>query len=209
MKLYIIRHGETEWNKLKKLQGQSDVPLNDYGRELAQITGDALKEVQFDVVYASPLSRAYETAKIIVGGREVEVQTDERLKEISFGIAEGKESATLGEDFANFFFAPEKFVPLEKGESYADVLKRAGAFFEDVITPLRNTDKTVLIVAHGAMNKAIMNYFKKIDIKDFWKGEFQSNCCVNIYEFSNTDYSIIQEAKIYYEGTTTNYLKKE
>ena len=57
MKLYIIRHGETDWNKEKRLQGQSDIPLNDYGRELARITGKALKDVHFDYVFSSPLSR--------------------------------------------------------------------------------------------------------------------------------------------------------
>ncbi|MGN0160418.1 MAG: histidine phosphatase family protein [Lachnospiraceae bacterium] len=206
MKLYIIRHGETEWNKQKKLQGQSDVPLNDYGRELARITAKALEDVQFDMAYTSPLSRAYETAQIILGERNVQITTDARLMEISFGKAEGQRSDSLGEDFKNFFFAPDQFIPLENGESYADVMARAGDFFENVLEPLRCTDKTVLIVAHGAMNKALMNYFKKVSIKDFWEGEFQCNCCVNIYEFREDDFDIIEEAKVYYEGATTNYL---
>ena len=53
MKLYIIRHGETEWNKQMKLQGRSDIPLNEYGRELAKITANALADRQFDIVYSS------------------------------------------------------------------------------------------------------------------------------------------------------------
>ena len=65
MKLYIIRHGETDWNKEKRLQGQSDTQLNEYGIELARITGEALKDVHFDYIFSSPLKRAYKTAELI------------------------------------------------------------------------------------------------------------------------------------------------
>ena len=208
MKLYIIRHGETEWNKEKKLQGQSDVPLNEYGRELAKITAEALKDVVFDEIYASPLIRALETARIIKAERNINVKTDDRLKEISFGVFEGVPSNELGEQFSNFFFAPECYVPAEDGESYEELCIRAGKFLEEVIYPLKNTDKTVLIVAHGATNKALMLHLNKITIKDFWKGEFQKNCCVNLYDITEDSCKVIMEAKVYYEGKTTNYLER-
>lgn len=208
MKLYIIRHGETEWNKVKKLQGQSDVALNEYGRELARITAEALKDTVFDEIYSSPLSRAFETADIIKAERDISIQTDERLKEISFGVFEGVPSDQLGEQFSNFFFAPECYVPAEGGESYEDLCLRAGAFLEDVIYPQKNTDKSILIVAHGAMNKALMLHLNNVTIKDFWKGEFQKNCCVNLYEITEDACKVIYEAKVYYDGETTNYLER-
>ena len=89
MKIYLVRHGETEWNKEYRLQGQADTRLNDYGRELAEITAEALKEIPFDVIYHSPLSRAEETAVILKRDRKIDIIADERLKEMSFGIAEG------------------------------------------------------------------------------------------------------------------------
>ena len=62
MKLYIIRHGETEWNVKRRFQGRSDIPLNEEGRRLARITSEALRSVPFTRIYTSPLKRAYETA---------------------------------------------------------------------------------------------------------------------------------------------------
>lgn len=69
MKLYLIRHGETDWNKEFKIQGSSDIELNEYGRELAFITREGLRHIPFDIAYTSPLKRAKETAEIILGGR--------------------------------------------------------------------------------------------------------------------------------------------
>lgn len=207
MKLYIIRHGETQWNKEKRLQGRSNVQLNEYGRELARITGEALKEIHFNEVYSSPLDRAYETAQIITGGR-CDIIKDELLTEISFGVHEGIPTSELGESINNFFFAPEKYVPAEGGETYEEACARAKEFLENVIYPMRGTDKNVLIVAHGAMNKALMLNLKNLEIKDIWKGEFQRNCCVNQYELTENDFKIIEEARIYYEGETTNFLEK-
>lgn len=206
MELYIIRHGETEWNKKRLLQGQSNIQLNEKGRELAEITGHAINNISFDKIYSSPLDRALETARIITG--RTDIITDDRLKEICFGIGEGVPSAELGETFSDFFFAPEKYIPPEGGESYEELLKRASDFLNEQIYPDREKDCRVLIVAHGAMNKAIMARLKNTEIKDFWKGEFQKNCCVNIYDLTGGNVNVIQEAKIYYKDETTDYLKK-
>ena len=73
MRLYIIRHGETDWNAKKLLQGGSETVLNEKGRRLAVLTGEALKDISFDKVYSSPLHRAMETAQLVVGDRDVEI----------------------------------------------------------------------------------------------------------------------------------------
>ena len=70
MKLYMVRHGETDWNKAKKVQGRADIPLNAYGRELAEKTAEGLRGIPFDLAYTSPLSRAKETAQIVLQGRK-------------------------------------------------------------------------------------------------------------------------------------------
>ena len=79
MELYIIRHGETKWNSEKRLQGRSDIELNEYGIELARITSEALKDVKFDRIYSSPLKRAYETAEILRGSRKLDYDIYEAL----------------------------------------------------------------------------------------------------------------------------------
>ena len=74
---------------MKKVQGTADISLNERGRELARVTGEALKEVPFDLAISSPLKRALETARLVLGDREVPIYTDRRIQEISFGEMEG------------------------------------------------------------------------------------------------------------------------
>ena len=199
MELYIIRHGETDWNKEKRLQGRSDTELNEYGIELAEITAEALKDVKFDRIYSSPLKRAYKTAQIIKMDRNVEIQTDDRLIEICFGDIEGIPMSERPPEFANFFEAPEKYVPANGGESYESLVERAKDFIYNEIVPLSNSCERVLIVAHGALNKALMLNLNHQEIKDIWNGIFQRNCCVNIYEIDGTDFTLIQNGIIFYE----------
>ena len=89
MKLYLVRHGETDWNKVKKIQGQVDIPLNQFGKHLAEETAEGLHDIPFDLCISSPLSRAYETARIILEGRDVPIITDARIGEMAFGEYEG------------------------------------------------------------------------------------------------------------------------
>ena len=89
MKLYLIRHGETDWNKTRRLQGQVDIPLNDFGRKLARETAPALQTVPFEVVYTSPLLRAKETAELVIGDRKIPMIEDTRIMEMGFGEYEG------------------------------------------------------------------------------------------------------------------------
>ena len=89
MKLYMLRHGRTLWNEAGKLQGRTDIALSEEGRRSALETGEELADVSFSAAFSSPLARARETAELILRGRDVPVQTDERLVELSFGSAEG------------------------------------------------------------------------------------------------------------------------
>jgi probable phosphoglycerate mutase len=199
MKLYIVRHGETDWNNEKKLQGRSDVPLNDYGRELAYITAEALKDVSFDAIYSSPLIRAYETATILKGDRDIDIIKDERLREMCFGEYEGKHTAGLPQEFWYFFDAPEKYIPTEGGETYEQVLDRAKEFIDTVVVPNSQKMDTMMIVAHGALNKGLMINLNHQEIKDWWGGVFQRNCCVNIYDIDGEKFTLLENGTIYYE----------
>ena len=89
MMLYIVRHGETDWNREHKVQGRTDIPLNDYGRRLARETAEGMKDIPIDLCFTSPLLRAKETAQIILEGRNVPLCDEERIQEISFGRYEG------------------------------------------------------------------------------------------------------------------------
>ena len=82
--LYIMRHGKTEWNKKKKLQGRTDIPLCREGIEMAEKAREEYKDVHLDICYCSPLIRTRKTAEILLEGRNVPIVTDDRLKEMCF-----------------------------------------------------------------------------------------------------------------------------
>ncbi len=83
--LYIMRHGITDWNQAHRLQGKTDIPLNDEGRAMASAAAEEYKDLHIDICFCSPLKRAYETATILLKGRDIPIKADERLSEMSFG----------------------------------------------------------------------------------------------------------------------------
>lgn len=200
MEIYIVRHGETVWNAAGKLQGHADIELSTDGIRLAQVTAQALSHVEFDLIYSSPLSRAKHTASILRGTRAIDIVEDERLKEIGFGSLEGKafdELNTVAEyGFDNFFNHPEAYVPAAGGESIEQLCERSADFIEKIV--LKSTYTRIMIVAHAAMNKSLLRYIKKLELKDFWSGEFQKNCAVTIAQINDGNIHIKQEGKIYY-----------
>lgn len=201
MKLYIVRHGVTDWNEAKRLQGNSDIPLNEKGRELARITAEGLKDIPFDHIFSSPLGRAVETAEIIRRDRDIPIITDERLIEMGFGIDEGVMPEKRTPGVAVFFTHPEEYVPAEDAESVEAVLARTKDFYENVLVPmsLKEQDAIVMVSGHGAMNKALMSAIEKREVKDYWAGAWQLNCSVFIYEINGHDAKLLEEGKIFYE----------
>jgi len=203
MKIYLVRHGETEWNKEYRLQGQADTRLNDYGRELAQITAEALKDIPFDVIYHSPLCRAEETAVILKGDRRIPVFADERLREMSFGIAEGcniREIKNNPQDpMYNFLKYPGEYVPPDRAERFEEVAARSASFLREVVLPLEGECENILIVAHGAINRTILNAIAGIPVSDFWNIRLK-NCAVSIIDVTDGRMTLEQEGAIYYRS---------
>ena len=176
--LYIMRHGTTDWNVRHKLQGRTDVPLNDAGRELARKAAEKYKDIHFDICFCSPLIRAKETAEIVLKDRDVPIVTDERLIEMSFGEYEGIEySFKIPDHPINvIFLAPEKYTASIGGsETFDELFARTGAFLKEKAYPLVDEGKDVLIIGHGAMNSSIVCQVRNIPIADFWKAGID-NC---------------------------------
>lgn len=202
MLIYLMRHGETDWNKARRLQGQSDIPLNEYGIELAVKTAEALADVPFDMAFCSPLGRAQETAKIILGNRATPLCTDERLKEINFGTNEGIcfDSAKKNPEdpLHNFFCKPEYYCPPEGAESFAQVAERGKTFLQEKILPLEGSCETILIVAHGAFNRSLVNSIMGTPLQEFWRISLP-NCAVSILSLEEGQFKVVEESKVYYE----------
>ena len=202
MEIYIIRHGKTPWNVDRLLQGGTDIELNEDGRDLAVKTGEGLKDVDFDVIFSSPLKRATETAELIRGSRDIPIITDDRLREISFGSREGERAMALKDDpsdpFYFFFHAPEKYDPLD-GETFQSVMDRTKNFLEERVEPLKNDYNRIMIVGHGAMNKGLMCHILNHGIKDYWSGDLQKNCAFTIVQLDDDGYKLIERNKTFFK----------
>lgn len=169
--LYIIRHGKTDWNEQKKLQGRTDIPLNEEGIMMAKSAHDEYLNIHIDECYTSPLIRAKETARLLLESRNIPIYEDNRLIEMGFGIYEGvAESFNIPDCPINILFRePEKYVDAPGGaESMKSLFDRTGEFLREVIYPKLEEGKDILIVGHGAMNSSIVCQVKDLSIKDFW-----------------------------------------
>ena len=172
-----MRHGKTDWNLLHKLQGKTDIPLNDMGRQMARDARERYKDIHFDVCFSSPLARARETAELVLEGRDVPVIIDDRLAEMGFGIYEGTEEVFEKPEcpVRVLFFNPEKYEAVGGAESLESLIKRTSEFLDEVAMPLVNEGKDVLILGHGAMNSAVIGNIRHKELKDFW-AEGIENC---------------------------------
>ena len=128
---------------------------------------------------------------------------DERLKEMSFGTAEGGHILVIknnSEDpMYNFLKHPGKYIPPENGERFEEVYARTGAFIRDMILPLEEKYENVLIVAHGAVNRTILNAIAGIPVSDFWNIRLK-NCAVSIIDLTDGKLTLEQEGDIYYQS---------
>lgn len=205
MILYVVRHGETDWNRAHKLQGQTDIPLNDYGRKLARETAEGMKEKKIDLAYTSPLCRAEETARIILGDRNVPVIEDDRIQEFSFGSYEGMycnagEAGTQNPGFSCFFTDTASYVPPEDGETIPQLYERTGDFLKFLCESEEYRDKTILVSTHGAAMTALLNRIKgNLSVGGFWKDKVPPNCSITIVEAVDGRPFIKEEGVIYYK----------
>lgn len=149
-KIGIIRHGTTEWNKLGRAQGNSNIPLDRDGKIQAERLGERIKEDAWEVIYTSPLARALETAQIIQHAAGLsELHLDDRLKEIGGGKIEGTTHNERIEKWG------ENWASLDLGMEPADaVIKRGVSFFEDIA--VKHPRASVLVVSHGSFIRHLL-----------------------------------------------------
>jgi len=149
MKLFCVRHGETVFNQVGRIQGQFDSELSPLGRRQCVAVADALAVNSIDAVVTSPLSRARESAQVIADKLRLPLEVDERLMEINAGIFQGltwEEIEVQHAEVAAGWRTQDPDFRIPQGESRRDVMLRAGAALEDI----RATGhKQVIVVAHG------------------------------------------------------------
>lgn len=176
MKLYTIRHGETDWNKLFKAQGQTDIELNETGINQAIQAKESVQKLNIDLIISSPLKRAAKTAEIVSDGK-IKIILDDRLKERGFGKLEGTNSESMAWDE---IYNCEKNLSHDNIEPVNDLLKRVESLLSEIKE--KYSDKKVLIVTHGGTLRAVNACINGIPESKTLAGQGCKNC--EIREFN-------------------------
>jgi broad specificity phosphatase PhoE len=166
MKLILIRHGETLWNKEGRVQGTSDIELSDIGTNQAGLLASSLKNQHIEAIYSSPLKRALQTAQIINEFHSLHIHTYKELMEMDQGIFEGlsfKELMNDKKDFLKKWIADPAGVKMPKGESLTELQDRAWRIVEHIISQGKNA----LVVSHNFTIAAILCRLRDISLSQF------------------------------------------
>ena len=170
-RLILVRHGETDWNKAGRFQGQIDIPLNDHGRSQAAAARDFLRDVPIDRAWSSTLSRPTETAEIILEAHSgVPLAQIDGLVEIGHGLWKGKLESEIRDGWSDLLDtwkrAPET-VQMPEGETIQDVWARSVTSWQEIAKGLK-PEETALVVAHDAVNKTILCDLLGLTPADIW-----------------------------------------
>ena len=157
--LYFIRHGQTDWNLQKKIQGVTDIPLNQKGVEDARSAAESVARVKWNRIISSPLIRARQTAEILNQGIRLDIKTDERLKEFDLGVLEGQPLSHLTPDVWRMLAEePQKL----DAEGLPAAYERIRSFMQEI-----DRNPNILVVMHSGLFKIISYYLKYPDGFDY------------------------------------------
>jgi broad specificity phosphatase PhoE len=194
IRLILIRHGATEWNLAGRYQGQTDVPLGELGRAQAESVARRLRDEPITAVFCSDLSRARETAQIILSGRSVPITPTRDLREMSWGAWEGLKGSEAAEryafDWAAWCRDPVNERPTGGGESFGELAIRVAGFYRSMLDRLgsdgvgvankflyrtggqssgQDTHETALVVSHGGLLRALLAQCFEIPLHLYWR----------------------------------------
>lgn len=190
-RLYLVRHGETEWNAMLRFQGQTDVPLSDRGRQQAELLGKRLSCERFHRFYASDLQRAYETAKIISEYHGLAIETFPELRELHFGAWEGltnKEIKNTYADELKRWWENPLSTRIPGGETLGEMVERSVAAIKKIVD--RHHGENVVVVSHGGAIRSIVGSVLEMDLNKYWRLRLD-NACLNIIDFPEWEKGIL------------------
>lgn len=193
--LYITRHGETLWNTEGRMQGWSDSPLTELGRQQAVWLEERLEDVKFHVVYSSPTGRAFKTAELVRGDRNIDIISADELREICLGDWEGLDQQQLkeryGEELFNFWNKPHLYKNAT-GESFEDVRKRTFEFIKKIVQA--HCNQNVLVVTHTMALKSLMSCIENKAVERIWDPPYIKQTSLTIVEFDEDNIRIVMNA---------------
>ncbi|GFE69289.1 histidine phosphatase family protein [Chroococcus sp. FPU101] len=188
LRLLLIRHGETQWNREGRFQGIRDIPLNENGKIQAQKAADFLKDVNINFAVSSPLARPKETAEIILQHHpDIPLDLQPDLTEICHGLWEGKLETEIEATFPGLLhqwkIQPET-VQMPEGENLQQIWDRAIACWNNIVKIYGDSEqyKIGIVVAHDAINKVILCYLLGLKPEHFWNVK-QGNGAVSVIDY--------------------------
>ena len=189
--IIIIRHGETEWNKTGRFQGHSDVPLSAEGRAQAAMLGKNLSVDHVDMIYASDLTRAMETAAPLAQRFGLEVISDTQLRELNFGAWEGRNFNDVNAEnpnaMKNFYTDPEQ-ADIPESEPFPEFQRRVAGRVREIVAQERG--KRIVVVSHGASIRILLADILAMPIRSIWHIS-QLNTAVNKIRFEDDGFAIV------------------
>lgn len=191
MKIYLTRHGQTNLNKQKLMQGRTDEPLNEVGIEQAKHMHEIVQDVHFDAVYASPLQRAIKTASIISGKEEKEILIDKRITEVEFGKYELKKYYAMGPFMTAHWIWPEVIPAPRTVETIDSMVERSQSFLKEIEN---KNHENVLVVCHGGIIRALRGYLCDQKNGILWRPQ-PKNCEIWIFESNHGKHTLLDKLK--------------
>ena len=187
MKLFLTRHGQTDWNIAGRYQGQSDTPLNETGLRQAEQIAKRLSSETIHAIYSSDLSRAANTAQTIADFHSLEIKKDSRWRELSFGDWEGLTYQEMSARSPNLFEAWMKdplTISTPNGETLAQLAERVKAAFYEIKE--EHANQTVLVVAHSGSLQSLLAVALGVDLNRYWQFRISQASLseMNVYEDS-------------------------
>ncbi|MCK5812318.1 MAG: histidine phosphatase family protein [Clostridiales bacterium] len=193
-KIYIIRHGESLGNISGKFNGITNLALTDKGQKQASCLQNMFTHINYDVIYSSPLLRAFQTAKITINNESKSIKLDKRLQEIDGGLWEQEKWENIPlrwpQEFINWTTIPEK-LQMPEGESMVDFNKRCIKVFNEIIN--NHINETIVVFSHGTVIKAMQVYFKNWPLSKMNELLWHDNTGVFCIEITNGNYDILFE----------------
>ena len=191
MKIQLIRHCETEWNRLERCQGISDLELNNNGINQSIFLKDFYSDKHVDLIFSSDLKRTMQTALEINKNLKSDIIQNEKLREMDQGDFEGLSFSYIRKNFASQLLEwrsnPKKF-RIPNGETLGEVQERALAFMENLFVQYKS-HKNIIIVSHNLVIASILCYYSNRDLKDFPEFTLDSGSITTLM-YSNNKISI-------------------
>jgi len=191
-RLILVRHGQTEWNRVERFRGRADVPLNDIGLRQAEATGRRVAaEWTLVAVYASPLSRAVRTADAIARHTGLTVQIHPGLADIDYGQWQGLTPDEAGERWPEIRRAWQDAphtAHIPGGETLQEVRERGLAAVNELAA--RHTGETIALVGHTVINRLILLGVLGLSNDRFWRIR-QDTCAINVFELENGEFTLV------------------